>query len=335
VVDEQAEQRKPSTARLRPDKLLLRRIVILAGGLLLILFVLLFGPYWLTRQPATGLTADQELKARNDVRATLVQAIGAVGLAGGLIFTYRTYRLTQSEQVTARFAKAVEMLGSETSRSLQVGGVYALERIARDSEVDQPAVVSVLASFILDQAGPNRAGHHGQDAAVVAALNVLGRRRTPCVGEEPIQLPGAKLDATTVRGAHFEHANLTMASLHAAQLEGTHLEDSWLIFADLSGAFLAGAHLQRAVLQQANLSRALLRDTHFEDADLQRADLRLAWDLNSAHLSGADFAGAKVTVGSLTNEQLAVIVNSEAIEYFERETLTDPETPQDGPEIQV
>src|SRR4051794_27531426 len=52
----------------------------------LVFFAVFVGPWLLTRHPSYALTAEQQLKARNDVRTTLVQALGAAGLFGGLFF---------------------------------------------------------------------------------------------------------------------------------------------------------------------------------------------------------------------------------------------------------
>jgi hypothetical protein len=69
-----------------------------------------------------------------------------VGLftAGTLIYTgrsfrlsQRTFELTEQGQVTDRFTKAVEQLGSD-KLDVRIGGVYALERVARDSAIDHP-----------------------------------------------------------------------------------------------------------------------------------------------------------------------------------------------------
>jgi hypothetical protein len=74
--------------------------------------------------------------------------------AGALIFTgrnfglaRRTFRLTEQGQVTDRYTRAVEQLGSE-KLDVRIGGIYALERVARDSAIDHPTVMEVLTAFI-------------------------------------------------------------------------------------------------------------------------------------------------------------------------------------------
>ena len=44
----------------------------------------------------------------------------------------RTHELAERGQVTDRFTKAIEQLGSD-KLDVRIGGIYALERIARDS----------------------------------------------------------------------------------------------------------------------------------------------------------------------------------------------------------
>ena len=74
--------------------------------------------------------------------------------AGALVFTARnftlsrrTFELTEQGQVTDRYTKAIEQLGSD-KLAVRIGGIYALERIARDSARDHPAVMEVLTAFI-------------------------------------------------------------------------------------------------------------------------------------------------------------------------------------------
>ena len=49
--------------------------------------------------------------------------------------------------MTDRYTKAIEQLGSD-KLDVRIGGIYALERIARDSARDHPTVMEVLTAFI-------------------------------------------------------------------------------------------------------------------------------------------------------------------------------------------
>jgi hypothetical protein len=50
--------------------------------------------------------------------------------------------------LTERFTRAVEQLGNKESLTIRLGGIYALERIAQDSERDHWTVMEVLCSFV-------------------------------------------------------------------------------------------------------------------------------------------------------------------------------------------
>ena len=57
---------------------------------------------------------------------------------------------TEEEKlVTERFSKAVELLASG-DLTARLGGIYALERIAKDSEKDYWQVMEVLTAFVRD-----------------------------------------------------------------------------------------------------------------------------------------------------------------------------------------
>src|SRR3712207_4018610 len=137
----------------------------------LVLFVLWGGPWLFTQHPQQGLTAEQELKAKNDVRTTLVQAVAGLAVAGGAIVTYRTFRHTQavdrSRQVTETYAKAVEQLG-HAEAPVRLGAMYSLERLAQDNPSRRQTIVDVLCAYLRMPYTPSPPGEsaadHGNDA---------------------------------------------------------------------------------------------------------------------------------------------------------------------------
>ena len=64
--------------------------------------------------------------------AALVAGLAGLAALGGLVMASRTYRLTKRGQLTDRYMKAVEQLGSD-QLDVRLGGIDALERIAKDS----------------------------------------------------------------------------------------------------------------------------------------------------------------------------------------------------------
>src|SRR3954453_1652294 len=124
----------------------------------LVLFVLWGGPWLFTLHPHKGLTAEQELKAKNDVRTTLVQAVAGLAVASGAIVTYRTfrhtrleqdraYKLNQSQQVTETYSKAVEQLGHDQA-PVRLGALYSLVSLAQDNPPRRQTVVDVVCAYL-------------------------------------------------------------------------------------------------------------------------------------------------------------------------------------------
>jgi hypothetical protein len=297
-------------------------VVLLAG------LVLLLAPSWLVgHDTAPGtLIADQRAKATSDARTALLQAVGGLLLAAGALATWRQVRISREGQVTERFTRAVDQLGSE-HLDVRLGGLYALERIARDSPGDRRTIAEILTAYTRQRAlwPPTQPGQYRADwpldqqpdlrtraPDVQAALTVLGRGPFPKptdpyaphadrldlpeVDLRKAELDGAHLEGALLSGAHLEGASLDGADLEGALLGGVHLEGASLVGADLEGALLVSAHLERAFLIAANLKRARLEGADLKVASLLRADLKGAWledaDLRGASLVDADLRGA-------------------------------------------
>lgn len=267
-------------------------VLLAAGGLVLLVIWVL--PLVLTRHPHVASEIDR-YRAINDTRTGLVAAIVAIGAAGGLGYTARTYRLSQQGQFIDRYPKAIEQLGDRESLEIRLGGIYALERLMSDSSRDQPTVMEVLAAFIREHA--HASSHSNPDAAsdqarqdatqtaseqqlrpatdVRAALTGLGRRKRAGHGH-PIDLQGAGLQGANLQGANLQFAllvdvNLRGARLREASLEDANLIDANLVGADLTRANLAGVRLQGASLQGANLQGANLWLASLEGTNLEGA----------------------------------------------------------------
>lgn len=92
--------------------------------------------------------------AREAARGQLLTLSAGLFAAGALIFTAlnftlsrRTLKLSEQRQVTDRYTKAVEQLGSDKV-DIRIGGTYALERVPRDSPRDHPTVMAMLISCL-------------------------------------------------------------------------------------------------------------------------------------------------------------------------------------------
>ena len=63
----------------------------------------------------------------------------------------RNAEAANQKQITERFSKAIEQLASDKPEVI-LGGIYTLERIARDSEPDQWTIMEVLTAFVRQNA---------------------------------------------------------------------------------------------------------------------------------------------------------------------------------------
>ena len=122
---------------------------------------------------------------------------------------------------------------------MRIGGIYALERVARDSRRDHPTVMEVLASFIrrhsheqwpLPESDHSPIPEQETRPDVQAALTVIGDRKVRQDGWRYIFLNGAVLP-----GAILFHTNLTNGRLVDADLTGANLIDADLTKANLTG----------------------------------------------------------------------------------------------------
>jgi hypothetical protein len=157
-------------------------MVVIVGGLVaaaLIVLVIVIAPWLLTRYPHHGLTADQALNAKNDVRTTLVQALAGIAVAGGLVVTYRNYQLSKSQQVTEIYTKAVEQLGHDQA-PVRLGALYSLEHLGQDNPVRRETVVDVLCAYLRMPYAPPAEAH--PDNAPAAAAAVPEARHDPATG---------------------------------------------------------------------------------------------------------------------------------------------------------
>ncbi|MGW1758642.1 pentapeptide repeat-containing protein [Streptomyces mirabilis] len=254
------------------------------------------------------------------LRTAIVATVAALGAGIALLYTARTYRLTRRGQITDRFTKALERLGSPEIY-VRIGGILALEQIVQDApEQVATDAARVLGHFIRDQAPkaatePDAAADLPDEPAadVQAALTALTRpeSRDHVDPREILDLHGlhlagaalkeadltrAVLGNTTLTGAHMVAATLTSATLHGANLIGANLYGANLTRAGLIGAKLGEANLNGTTLADAILTRANLSGTRLADATLTGASLEGAWlwntDLRGATLARADLREA-------------------------------------------
>jgi pentapeptide repeat protein len=265
-----------------------------------------------------------QAQLQNSSRSTLLQGLAGVLVIAGAVATWRQVQISREGQITDRLTHAIDQLGNDKV-DVRIGGIYALERLAKDSAADRLALVEILAAFIRTHAAWP-AGHWSHpdphptldvdetmlwltDRApdVRTAVLVLGRypheqrehrlplrrvdlRRTNFYHGTLIKvdLGDSNLAASAAAGVHWERCRFWNTDLRKTQLKGATLDHS-----EFNGAHLHGANLAGASLREANLSDASLRGANLRDADLRGANLTRA-DLSGADLSGARLLGAQL-----------------------------------------
>ncbi len=105
------------------------------GNLVIITSILAFliWRYSAWQAAATNLNTKDQITVENDALKTIAQVVGGSFFLITAYFTWRSARTAEEGQITDRFNKAVINLGEKDSLPKRLGGIYALERIARDS----------------------------------------------------------------------------------------------------------------------------------------------------------------------------------------------------------
>jgi uncharacterized protein YjbI with pentapeptide repeats len=296
--------------------------------------------------PDAELSRSDLLKARNDVRTAGIQIVGGAALLGGLLFTYQankvdrdTLRVSEQSQITERFTRAIDQLGSDKA-DVRLGGVYALERIAGDSKTDAGPIVKILAAYLREHQGraaapaprapsasailPLARQWKGSCAAplpdwatsslsnspadVQAALTVLqkllARTQTRSLDLSSVNLAGAHLESIPLLGANLSGANLAFVCASQARLDGANLDSGALTFVDLTSAHLQGATFRGADLSFSLLTGAVLSDGKLRGADLSYANLG-GTQLQRASLAGANLSNTFLLGANLQGAELA------------------------------
>ncbi len=246
----------------------------------------------------------------NEHRKTLVQLLGGIVVLGGLFFTWeqlsasrqqvsitsRQIEILQEGQVTERYTKAIEQLGSD-KEAVRLGGIYALGRIAKDSPRDNRTVVEVL-SALARQASPTRLMANRPTIDVYGALSTIAAISK---GIQGIDLSNVYAPNSDIAGAFLEDAKLNSSVF----------SDSDFTEAVFGGANLSGSEFDEARFDRANLRGADLRAADFSHAKFRGADLT-GVDVKYLEFRAADFTGAML-VGTdfrYANLQSAIFVNS-------------------------
>ena len=206
--------------------------------------------------------------------------------------------LALSSQMTDRFTKAIDQLGSP-NKAVRIGGVFALERIAQDSLMDRSSthtlqsITYTLATFVREAQPITKI----QDSSYIPMLKI----RAPDVQAAMTVLCRSPLCDSRMNASNADlrdlnrtdlRLDLSRVDLRRASLSGARLDGVNLWGSRLEGANLRRAHLRCAGLSDAHLGRLNPRDKDYKHgADLSKADLTDAYLNNTQGLHEAKTTG--------------------------------------------
>jgi hypothetical protein len=287
-------------------------------GVAILVFILWRGPKWQIGY-LKNITPEVRLDKENEARKTLAQIIGGLFVLVGAWLTLRslqlaersqrqsqqnaeeTLRITQEGQITDRFTNAITQLGDQ-NLVIRLGGIYAIERIARDSQKDYWPIIEILTTYIRENA-KMKPGELAEllelppspKPEIQAAITVLGRReKTYEKANQFLDLRLTDLRGVSMEGGDFSRADFTGANLDYVMGDN----------ANLSEAVFQHSTLRRASLIQANLAGARLNNANLLECNLGLADLTRAMFINAA-LTGAAFDGTKLA-GTYLNRAIGL-----------------------------
>jgi hypothetical protein len=174
-------------------------------------------------------------------------------------------KLAVDSQLTQRFVEAIELLGHENAE-VRLGGIYALERLAADSERDHWTIIETLAAFVRGLSR-DRSDESPAPAEIQAALTVIGRRQKR---EETgvINLSGAQLSGVRLTG-NFAMAEMIGCRLRGAIIWKVNFDRAQLLSAYLRDAIITDVSLADAVMVKSDLSGTSMVDVNFCGADMR------------------------------------------------------------------
>ncbi|MEB3312041.1 MAG: pentapeptide repeat-containing protein [Snowella sp.] len=289
----------------------------------ILLFIVILGIIWkvpkyqIPNDPS--ISVQEKITLEDKARGTLIQVVGGLFFFVTAYFTWRNseishkqliatqdklelekktadknLELADSKQITERFSKAVEQLGNEDSITVRLGGIYSLERIAKDSKKDHWTIMEILTAFVREKS-KNRESGSKIPQEIQAALTVIGRRNTENdpknvrINLSGANLNGANLSEGKFNNANFYKTNLVKAVFYKTNLVKAKFSEANVIEADFYESTAKEANFYETIATEANFYGSNLTKANFSEANLTKADF------SGANLTKADFAEANLT----------------------------------------
>jgi len=263
------------------------------GLAILLATILLFWlPHWQVSQFGIN-NATENATLENQFRTTLAQILGGAAIGISLYYTWRRVtvaenmlKVSQEGQITDRFTRAVDQLGNE-KMEIRLDGIYALERIANESDKDYWPIMEILTAYVRKNSPVGLAKNIDRVSVdIQIILTVVGRRNSKQDETRQLDLSYTCLNGVQLEEAHLERANFSCSQINRANFGKSHLEDANFIESSLNTVFLSEAHLEGTYF-----SRAHLKNAYFNSLAPLLANTNAA-ELNALIFASGNFKGA-------------------------------------------
>ena len=298
--------------------------------LLCFLFVLLVGRLF-SGPEATWLdcllgTSDLETAAKRETIKDLAGALFGFIVVLGLYVAFRRTRALEDTAQAQHNANEQKLFNDATAKlgdkspSVRLGGIYALDRLARLNETYLASIVEILCAHLREtaqqdrdeekdkkkdgEAGEKKYAEEHKDKPsneiqslleVLSELNRFSEEKKKDGRSSPVHL--------NLSGAYLVGANLETACLNRADLSRTNMREAYLLRAQLQEARLWRAQMQEADLAWAHMQKAVLNRAHMQGAVLNKAQMQGAY-LYGAQMQGVNLEEVQMQGASLSGAQM-------------------------------
>ena len=296
-------------------KVALKFLPVILVALAILLFIALFwhvfdwpGAKWIDSWWRTA--------AKEDTITILGILLTVVLAIIGVLFNPKKTRAPEETSKAQHDANEQQMLSDATEKlgdkspSVRIGGIYALDTLARSNEPYLVRIVKILCAHLRETAKQKdyQENHKNEPSneiqsllEVLSELNRFSEEKKEGKQSKPVRL--------NLSGAYLVGANLENACLNRADLSGTKMRKANLLRAHLQKAILKKANMMDANLEEAQMQEAILTEADMRrailiEAQMQSAILTKAWML-SAILKGAQMQDAILKEVQMQNAYLS------------------------------
>ena len=235
----------------------------------------------------------------------------------GLYLTYNRTRSLRMQTDTDAFIKSVELLAN-TSASARQGGIYVLEKIAKDNPERHSTIMRIMTSYIrgetyrifhrqlrketnlIEEELVEKLANKPMPSDIEAAIEVIRERQT--YNDESLKInekPPKSNFRFDLSNAYIFNANLGGNNDKRSNFLKTDFSDSKMVEcrfdrSDLSGSYFFSSDLRRSSFVESNLKNCeFKRKTNLRDCDFK-----------ASNLSGSEFEDCDLTRSSFIRSTL-------------------------------